>query len=331
VLGMHRSGTSATARVLSLLGAGLPKTLVGALASNPAGFWEPERLVAAHDRMLAEVGSVWYDFRSLDTGRLSAARQRATREELAALLGSEYGHAALIVVKDPRICRFVSLYKAVLESLDVEPSCVIPLRNPLAVIASLQARDAMSEGYAGLLWLRHALDAEAGTRGWPRAVVSYETLLEDWRSTARAVAERLGADFRRSADDAAPEIEAFLTAELRHHSYSREDLASRADIAHLVRDAYEALLCLERDPDDGAALSRLDQIRAEFNAGCEVFGGALFGELGALEARFATAWRDLSAAAEHARTQLREREAELANARAELASLRAAPGRQSGR
>ena len=50
VLGMHRSGTSAAARVFSLLGAGLPENLLPPQEGNNAsGFWEPAALVAAHD------------------------------------------------------------------------------------------------------------------------------------------------------------------------------------------------------------------------------------------------------------------------------------------
>jgi hypothetical protein len=48
-----------TDAALSLLGAGLPKHTVGTHASNETGYWEPERLVALHDVMLAEAGSRW--------------------------------------------------------------------------------------------------------------------------------------------------------------------------------------------------------------------------------------------------------------------------------
>ncbi len=51
--GMHRSGTSALTRVLSLLGAALPQHILGAGPGNETGHWEPLRLVGYHDRMLA--------------------------------------------------------------------------------------------------------------------------------------------------------------------------------------------------------------------------------------------------------------------------------------
>ncbi len=68
VLGMHRSGTSALTRVLNLLGASLPKNLLGASPGNETGHWEPDRLIGLHDRMLAES---WQQL-----GRLAQTRSR---------------------------------------------------------------------------------------------------------------------------------------------------------------------------------------------------------------------------------------------------------------
>jgi hypothetical protein len=63
VLGMHRSGTSALARVISLLGADLPNGLLKQGPENEAGFWESAKLVAIHDELLSSAGSSWDDWR----------------------------------------------------------------------------------------------------------------------------------------------------------------------------------------------------------------------------------------------------------------------------
>jgi hypothetical protein len=58
VAGMYRSGTSATARVVNLLGADITKELVPAsIGNNDRGFWEPIRIVKIHDRLLDALGS----------------------------------------------------------------------------------------------------------------------------------------------------------------------------------------------------------------------------------------------------------------------------------
>src|SRR5262245_21936381 len=49
VLGMHRSGTSALTRVLSCLGADLPKNILGPGPTNEAGHWESQDLIDLHE------------------------------------------------------------------------------------------------------------------------------------------------------------------------------------------------------------------------------------------------------------------------------------------
>src|SRR5690348_156745 len=62
VVGMHRSGTSAMTRTLSLLGAALPKGLMPAAENNnEAGFWEPQPVADLNDEILQALDSEWDD------------------------------------------------------------------------------------------------------------------------------------------------------------------------------------------------------------------------------------------------------------------------------
>ena len=84
VLGMHRSGTSALTRVLSLLGADLPKTLMpSAPNNNETGFWESSRLYRLHNRLLNECKSSWDDWRALDLSGLSDGARDKFKTEIA--------------------------------------------------------------------------------------------------------------------------------------------------------------------------------------------------------------------------------------------------------
>ncbi len=67
VTGMHRSGTSALARTLSLMGAALPDELVPPNPGNPDGHWEPQGMVDLNDRMLADAGSDLYSMVDVDS------------------------------------------------------------------------------------------------------------------------------------------------------------------------------------------------------------------------------------------------------------------------
>lgn len=326
VLGMHRSGTSAVARVLSLLGAALPKNMLGPNPSNEAGHWEPEPLKSCHDRMLAELGSRWDDWRKLDFDRIARARLDEIKAELSSLIQEEYGSASLLVLKEPRICRFAPLYLGLLDAKHIEPRVVIPFRNPLAVFASHQARDGMSEGFCALLWLRHVLDAEACTRELPRAIFSYEALLGDWQRTVRRIATRLDLSWPRSPKKARAEIEAFLSSEHQHHAPSRGELHARKGVPEWVKDAYKALTRLEKNPDDESACAVLDRVREEFDATERAFDAALAGELSTREARHEVERAPLAAEAAELRSSLALRGVDLMQARAELSARDQAVG-----
>lgn len=265
VLGMHRSGTSALTRVLSLFGATLPARLLGAGVGNETGHWEPEALISYHDRLLAEVGSTWHDWRRLDLSRLGPSRREAAIANLADIIAYDYGDAPLIVLKEPRVCRFASFFMEALRGNGFEVAPVINVRNPLEVIASLEARDGISRADAALLWLRHVLDAERCTRGMPRAVTTYDSLLTDWRVQLAHITNSLDIEFPYSAEEVAPLVDSFLTRELRHHARSFDAVALDPMLRGWINDAFVAMCVLERSTTSSQALADLDDIGRSFD------------------------------------------------------------------
>jgi hypothetical protein len=295
VLGMHRSGTSALTRVISLLGAELPKEMLGANPSNPTGHWEPQRLIDLHERMLAEAGSSWDDWRAFEPTDLARSRLHFYRAEIAQILDEEYGKAPLFVLKEPRLSRFVPLYIEILKSMGVALRIVHICRNPLAVIASLARRDGFTDPFAALLWLRHEVEAERATRGSKRVFVTYEGLIADWTETFRMVDAALGIDWPRPPAEAAAEIGTYLSREHQHHASSEARLRADGRISHWVKDAYAALSALAANADDAEAALVLERIGAEFNASTKMLGDAFYSELAQRQSTLANKerhWRE---------------------------------------
>jgi hypothetical protein len=194
VLGMHRSGTSALARIVNLLGASLPKNVAGASGSNERGHWEPLRLVELHDELLAELNSRWDDWRSVDLTMLSAERFSHYQAEIVRIITEEFPSLELFVVKDPRICRLMPLWRNALAELRTEVRCVIPFRHPTEVARSLGLRTGLPHIWGYLLWLRHILEAERQTRDLRRSFVNYQDIIEHADSVASRVASELAED-----------------------------------------------------------------------------------------------------------------------------------------
>jgi hypothetical protein len=277
VLGMHRSGTSALTRILNLLGAELPTHLLGAQFGNDAGHWEPRNLLALHDEMLTAAGSRWDDISPLDLSRLQTAELEQFKDRIKALLLGEYGEAPVFVVKDPRICRFVPFFSGLLAEMDVSVRVALTLRNPVSVASSLVQRNGFSQRFASLLWLRHQLDAEAGSRPLEPLHVEFETLLAQPAANVAKLREWME-DAGISSRLADEEVIATLSSGLAHFNYGLDDLAC---LPGPVSEAYLASKILI-DPERRAEAQRqLDGIRKGFDPASSLLGPVLAEETAA--------------------------------------------------
>lgn len=266
VLGMHRSGTSALAGALGALGLALPKRLMPSNEkSNPKGHFEPNEIVAIHDRLLAAAGTHWSGIEPVSEEWLRGSAAAAFVDDLAAAVAEDYGDAPAFVLKDPRLCRLVPLWRQVLARVGAEPRFALIVRNPLEVARSLVARDGLPLAHGCLMWLRHVLDAERETRGSPRLFLHYPDLLADPAGTATRVARALAGAAFVAAEDAPARVAAFVDPALRHQLAAVEELKQPVAFYPWIADAYEALTSLMGDPNDAAAQQRLDAVREPFD------------------------------------------------------------------
>ncbi|MGB8843324.1 MAG: hypothetical protein WCC64_19890 [Aliidongia sp.] len=274
VLGMHRSGTSALTRILSLCGASLPRHLIEpAMQNNEAGFWEPGEIVALHDEILAAAGSSWHDPRRFPAAWFDSAAAAPFEDRLARLIEAEFGAAPLIVMKDPRLCRMLPLWRRVLARLKIEPLAVIAIRHPQEVAASLQKRDGFGDGIALLLWLGHFLAAEHESRDLRRCFVTYDQLLTDGPGVAERIGHTLALPWPHPPQQAAPEIAAFLSGALRHHILGDVSLLARPDLPRQIIETYR--WALQAASGEAPPATILDEIRDEIDRAEPLFAPAI--------------------------------------------------------
>lgn len=236
VLGMHRSGTSALTRVLSLHGLATSRGEMGARPDNPRGFWEPPAVQQFNDRILAAIGSSWDDPGLLPRPLLPMRTLAAARREARAILRREFPGDAPFVLKEPRMARLMAIWRPALISAGVAPRIVLPIRNPLEVAQSLERRNGMALQAALRLWLGHVLAAEHDTRGLPRAVLHYDRLMRDWRSAVAPALRLLPEPAAFRPDRAA--VEDFLTGSLRHHAVTTAALLRDARVPPTIKQVY---------------------------------------------------------------------------------------------
>ncbi|MEP7062253.1 MAG: glycosyltransferase [Betaproteobacteria bacterium] len=253
VLGPYRSGTSALARALNLCGAALPDQLMPArLGINPTGFWESEAINDFDARLLRHLGGDWnrVDFALPDRGSVVDEFLQDAREVLA----EAYGDAAFILIKDPRICVLAPLWQRALVNSGYRPAYVVPVRNPLEVARSLQARGDMAVPDGLALWLAYMQRIEwfVDAAGIDVVHVRYAELLDDWRQVVSRIAKRL--DVPLAIGDRAAEVDRFIAADMRNQQAIDDELDTylaahvAAPLAEAVRTLYRrALARCEKD------------------------------------------------------------------------------------
>ncbi|WP_101342246.1 sulfotransferase family protein [Cereibacter azotoformans] len=263
VLGMHRSGTSALAGVLGHMGCDLPQDLMPGNEANPRGHFESLKVYYLNDAILASAGSAWDDWSPVSPDLYRSPRLAEFRLRAAEVLAQEFGDSSLIVLKDPRICRLLPFWTEALAEAGFRPLYVCTHRAADEVAASLTRREGWPASRGRLLWLRHVLEAEAGTREQPRVFVSYEALLSDWRATVARIAGGLGLQFPRTPEAAAPAILDFLADDLRH--FRSDGQRAGPELPDWIRRPQEILgrwAASGERPEDRA---ELDAIEAELD------------------------------------------------------------------
>src|SRR6185437_13407266 len=180
--------------------------------------------------------------------------------ELAAEVRQDYGDAPLFVVKDPRMCRLMPIWRKVLAELDAQGRFAIPLRNPLEVARSLEKRDGLPLAHGCLLWLSHVLEAERETRGSRRVFIHYHDLLADPVGVAGHVATQLAEEPLTLNERNRQAIASLIESDMRHHIAGTHDLRHLHAFYPWLSECYEAHAMLVKRPNDKAPQQRLDEL-----------------------------------------------------------------------
>jgi hypothetical protein len=239
VLGMHRSGTSAVSRMLNLLGVylGPEQSMWPAGHANRKGYWEHQGLMALNEELLARFGGRWDLPPAFPPSWHRDAAVEDLRERARHLLATDFASRPLWGWKDPRSCLTLPFWQDVIGPMRY----VIAIRNPCAVAASLNRRDAMATAQAERLWLAHVTASLTHSSGHSRTLVFYEDIIRNGQGELRRLAACLGHPDRADDPRVAEAVDEFLDGELCHHRMSMEDLAADGRISYETKAFYLAI------------------------------------------------------------------------------------------
>lgn len=246
VLGMHRSGTSAIARGLKVLGVELgDKTMPPVEGNNAKGFYEDIDLNALNIEMLNTIESDWHHVAAFDSIDAEILRKKGHFLHAAELLRQKVSSATVFGFKDPRVAKLLPFWKGVISHCQLDVSYVLAVRNPLSVVKSLAKRDSIEAEQAYLMWLAHVLTSLTGSAGAMRVLVDYDRLMQSPDHELNRMAKHL--DLEIDPTELQSYKTEFLDQKLRHTVYELNDLLLDDTCPPIVREIYAALLDVASD------------------------------------------------------------------------------------
>jgi hypothetical protein len=245
---MHRSGTSALARGLQMLGVYLGNNFLSPRPDNPTGYWEDRNIYELNERLLAALGLKWEDVALIDDTRWHEPEVEALRGEAVRYLESQFVSHPLWGFKDPRTIRLLPFWRSVLHRLEVAECYLVVIRNPRSVAISLLRRHGMDAITAHLLWLVYVVPYLNEIANKPFIVTDYDLLMADPRQQIERVARGLNIPLDDSNRTGIAQFASdFLDPNLRHSFFNESDFDTTPNLRPLTREAYLWLRRLATD------------------------------------------------------------------------------------
>jgi hypothetical protein len=235
---MHRSGTSAVTRVVNLLGADIGMNILLPGQGNSQGFWEHGHAMLANHHLLEAFGRTWFDIRRLPQNWPQHVVSRQALTLLTTIIRDEFAGKSVVALKDPRMCLTAPLWIEAFQASGFDVHCLFMVRDPIEVAASLQQREQWPREPIFLLWSHYMTEALLAAHGQSCSLITYDQLLDDWRSTMRRVGNEFSLAWPRSEIEAAPDIDAFLQKQHRHHQAGSQSNDASSSTPSLVAELY---------------------------------------------------------------------------------------------
>lgn len=245
VLGMHRSGTSVTARLMECLGGVNSSNLHPPLPNNPMGFFEDYDIEQFNEyTLLPRLGIKWHSVGFVDWSRLSSSDRSKLVLQALEIVRKNYTPAnSLSILKDPRIGIILPFWLSVLRHAGYNVKVVCAVRDPISVARSLQKRDGLSTTHGGMLYASNWLSILNYIQELPVAFVSFEEVLQDPAAVLLKVSKKLQIKPPQDFDVRVHQFASdFIDPALCHHRIESQDLALETDLPPLAIEAYGHLL-----------------------------------------------------------------------------------------
>lgn len=231
VVGMHRSGTSLVANLLSLCGLylGEAEDLMPPSSDNEKGYWENIKFVQINEEILEALGGSWDCPPAVNDGWHEEERLAPLKLKAETLL-REFIDREPWGWKDPRNSITLPFWASLIPELKI----VLCLRNPFEVSQSLRRRNhTASQCGLSLWWLYNQCVLDTSTPV-NRIVTHYEAYFHTPHKELQRV---LGFLNITASEDGLKRCDDAIARNLRHSRFSTEQLLEE-NVAPEIFDLY---------------------------------------------------------------------------------------------
>ena len=220
ILGMHRSGTSAVARLLNMMGTYFsPEGFeLPAQDENIKGFWERSDIMELNDTILASSNSSWLNPISFNLRKIPTKELNNYSSQISSIILKLDAHRPWMI-KDPRMCLLFPLWENHIEL----PVSIFVYRNPIQIAKSLAKRNQFPVHFGIALWEFYTISALKALKDQKTIFIQFPKLLESPVPAVKELHEKLissGVSTLRMPSE--KEISSFLDPNLFHEKCGRD-------------------------------------------------------------------------------------------------------------
>lgn len=216
VVGTGRSGTSAMAGTLRILGAQLGEQLKPGDAFNPKGYFENTQITTLNKKLLSSESMVWYESPPEKVHPVPVISAHSTA--LRNCIVQTFGEGSPIAIKDPRLCVLLDIYVSTLREMGYVPHCVRMVRDPVEVTKSLIAAAGPGESRWLPMVKRHTelLDAAIKSTSVNHVDCTFTDLVTRTEDAVLMITQRF--PFLSCSTKRMREVLDFIDGSLKHHN-----------------------------------------------------------------------------------------------------------------
>lgn len=253
VLGAYRSGTSVLTKSLETLNVRLSEhSEITFHDFNEKGDWEDLKFSSFNAKLLKALGVFEERSReiiSLTEQEINFLEEQGFFEKASQLVLERLSSSTPFGIKDPKFCLLLPFWKKVFQTCGVRVSFLIALRNPLNVVASMEAAHRILGKYdhekSFWIWISYLFNSLEETEGYERILVDYDELLRGPVHQAGRIAKACDLEIQQEllqnyCDD-------FIEASFRHFHREESNILKNSFCRTFAIEMYETLLRVAKD------------------------------------------------------------------------------------